>query len=121
MLEHSGVYVEARKRRQQTWMNIQNAIALSFDKIIRKQSHISGQANDLDAAFVKGGDYREIMFFTRTTAAFDGASFEPAFAGELQPGHFRVVTDNQRNFSIRQAAVCDCLGQRQHIRTTSGY
>lgn len=115
VLKHSRVHVEPGKRGQQTWMDIQNAIAICFDKIFREQSHVPGKTNDLDAAFVQGCDYREIMFFTRTTAAFDSPRFEPAFAGALQPGRFRVITNDQHDFSIRHAAVVYGIGQRQHV------
>jgi hypothetical protein len=96
-------------------MYIQNAIAICFDKIFREQSHVPGKTNDLDTAFVQGCDNREIMFFTRTTAAFDGARFEFAFAGALQPGRFRVITNDQHDFSIGQATVVHGVGQRQHV------
>jgi hypothetical protein len=115
VLKHSGVYIEAGKRRQQTWMNVQNAIAICFDEIIGEQAHVPGETNELDTAFVQCSNDRSIMFFTRTTAAFDGDGLESAIICSLQPCGCCVITDYQRDFRIRYAAFVHGVSQRKHV------
>ena len=52
VFDHLGVYLETGESRQKTGVNIQDAIAISFDEVIGKLAHVAREADDFDVVFL---------------------------------------------------------------------
>ena|SRR5438128_1142123 len=59
------------EQRQQAGMNIQNASAKTFDEFMRKNAHVSGEANQIDIPRAQLRDDFAIVFFSCSTAPCD--------------------------------------------------
>jgi len=119
MLKHLCVRVESGKRGQEAGMDVENPIAKCVDEVCRQQTHVTRQANKLNAMPLQLRDDRAIVIFARTSFALDGSSVESQLARAYQPGRVRMVAYHYRYFRTRHAAFANSSSKRQHVRPAS--
>src|SRR5439155_5330528 len=100
LLERLPLRVEARKRRQQTRMNVQNATAIAVEKLARQHAHVASQTNQIDFAGLQSGDDFAIVFCAGTSAAFNHEGFDSALLSFTEAGSVWLIADNGRVLSI---------------------
>src|SRR5260370_86715 len=63
IFEGLALRFKAGERREQRWVNVQDAIWIFCDEEGRQQAHVSGEADEIDFVFVKnGGDLAVVDF-----------------------------------------------------------
>src|SRR6266404_8071986 len=115
VFERLALRFQARKRRQQRRVNIQNAVWKRRHKVRRQQAHISGKANQVHLVLVQDGDDLPVVGFTLQTFRWNHARSNAARFGTLDTGRAFAVTDDHGDFRVRNPARGDAVRQRLEI------
>src|ERR1700758_4749177 len=64
--------IQAGKRGQQRWMDVQNALRKSLNKAWREQAHVTGEANELDAMVLERSNDSGIVISALAAVGLNG-------------------------------------------------
>jgi hypothetical protein len=120
MLQGLPLRIEAGKGRQQGRMNIENASAKSLYELGREQSHITGQADQINRASAKGSDCFPVMQDSRAPAPLNEERLKASLGGARETLCVFLVADDDRDLSFRKTPFADGTGKRQHVRAAPG-
>src|SRR5215210_1333298 len=101
-------------------MNIKYASAKSLYELYREQSHITGQADQINSARAKGSDCFLVMQSARAPAALNEERLKALLCGAQETLCVSLVADDDRDLSFGKPPFADGTGERQHIRAAPG-
>src|SRR5260370_10591324 len=119
IFEGLALRFKAGERREQRWVNVQDAIWIFCDEEGRQQAHVSGEADEVDFVLVEnGGDLAVVDFalkaFRRNHASGDSARFRALDAR----GAF-AIANADGDFGVRNAACRDAIRERLEVRAAA--
>ena len=92
---------QSRKRRQQRWMDIQNAPRKLLHEPGREQAHISSQANEVDLVLPQGGYNFAIVFFALFALGRNNHRGQTESAGRFNSAGVKFVGDDDGDAGAR--------------------
>jgi len=119
VLEGLALGFESRKRGQERRMNIQDASAKSLHKIGREQSHVAGEADEIDSFLLQRGDDLAVIGFAFEALGWNDASVDAARAGAFDAGSAFAMADDDGNLSVGNAAGGDTICKGFEIRAAT--
>ena len=85
-------------------MDVDHPSGKSFQKGGSEQAHVTGQHDELRAAFAQGGDELPVIGLpVRKAGVVQGQVRQPGLAGALQHARARPVAENQADVHIQNA------------------
>ena len=82
--------------------------------------NVAGQTNQVDASRFERRNNFAVMLLARSALTFDDERFNSSLSSFQKSGGGRLVANHDRDFSVRNRFIAHGVGQRDHIRTTSG-
>src|SRR6185503_12173348 len=73
VFKYLSVCSETRKCRQQTRMNIQDAVPIGCDEITGEKAHIPGKTNNLDLVMLERGDDLLVVLLAASSPSLNNA------------------------------------------------
>ena len=110
VFEGLALRFESRKRREQRWMDIEDAVRKGSYEIGGEQAHVSGETDQIDSAFVKGGDDLAVIGFALESFGRDDASREAALLGTVDAGGVFAIAEDDCDFGVGDALGVDAVG-----------
>ena len=115
VFEGLALRFEAGKGGQQRGMNIQDAIRKGGDEIRREQAHVAREADEVHILFVQRGDDQLVIGFALEALRGNHLRRDAAGAGFFNSGRAFAIAEDDRDFSLGNAAGGDAIGQRFEI------
>jgi hypothetical protein len=115
VLQYLSMSVKSGKRRQQTRMNIQNAITIGFDEEAREQSHITRKTNYLYSLSLKRRDNIAIMFISTSAVTLDDGCLEAPPFCHVHSRSVWLIANHHGNYSPRDATFIYGAREREHV------
>jgi hypothetical protein len=112
--------VESGERGQQAGMNVQDALRKRFHKILRQQSHVACEANDINLLVAERGKDTVLMLVSCESPAGNDLGFEITQARRFDTGCVRLVAYDNGDFRIRNYAFLYRICERNHVRSATG-
>ena len=107
------------KSRQQRGMDVENAVGEGGDERWRKQAHVAGQANQIDAVLLQAGEDVGIVF--GAGAAFGDVERVGRPRSWLRPGRaLGHVRDDDGDFDAGQTAGANGFGDGEEVGAAAG-
>ena len=105
VVEGLALGVEAGERRQQRRVDVEKPVGELADEVCRKQAHVAGEADEVDAEFFEQGEDSFFMLGLRPAAAFKGNGFDAEGASGFDAGSSGDVGEDDGDFAVGEAAV----------------
>ena len=106
--------LEARKRRQQRRMDIENPRWKLLHQPRREQPHVTGEAHEIDLMIQQSGRYCAVMLFAPGLPVYRHC-LDAASAGNFQAGSIGAVRNHDRNARIGNPSSRDAVGDGDKI------
>src|SRR6059058_1427928 len=110
---------EARKRRQQRRMNIQDAIRKLGHEIGREQAHVAGKANQVDFVLVENGPNLTVVDFALQPFRGNHARGDATRFGAIDSRSTSAIADDNGDFRVRDAARSHGFRQSFKVRAAA--
>src|SRR6202790_4028455 len=119
ILERLALGLQARKRRQERWVNIQNAIGKRSHEKRREQPHVSGEADEIDLLLAEDGDDLAVVGFALETFGGNDARRDFALLSLVNARRAFTVANDHGDFGIGNAAVGDAVREGLEVRAAA--
>src|SRR5260370_5655112 len=120
IFEGLALRFKAGERREQRWVNVQDAIWIFCDEEGRQQAHVSGEADEIDFVFVKNGGDLAVVDFALEAFRRDHAIGNAERFSTLDAGRAFAIADDDSDLRIRNAACRDAFRAGFEGRTKGG-
>ena len=107
--------VESRKRGQQGRVNVDDAIRKCSNKAGREQSHVAGEADEVDSVFAKAGDEVGVVICAGTAFRNVDGGGQIELAGGGNSGSVGDVGDRYRDFNSLKLSGPDRFGDSEKV------
>src|ERR1700691_5071384 len=108
--------LQSRKRRQQRRMNIENPPRKLLHKPGRKQTHVSGETDEVHLILPKRPDNFAVMLLPRRALRWNHHRIQSALSSSSDTRSVRTVRDNHDNARVRNAARINAVGNGHKVR-----
>jgi hypothetical protein len=115
VFERLPLRVQTGKRRQQAWVNVEDAPRESVDKARRQQTHISSETDQINASLAKGFDYFTLVFLALATFTLNRECLNPTLARECKTRSVSLVTNHHDNLSVWDLSRANRIVKREHV------
>src|SRR5579864_2752834 len=100
-------------------MNIQDASAKSLHKIGRDQSHVAGEADEINFLLLQRGDYLAVIGFALEALRWNDARVDAALASAFDARSVFAMADDNGDLSVGDASGGDAVRKRFEIRAAA--
>ena len=118
VFERLPLRFESRKRRQQRRMNVQDAVRKRANEIWRKQSHVPGQADELNAFLFERRNDLPVVHLAFEPLRRNRARRNSTCTRPFDSRRVLLITQHDRDFGVWDAPRLGARGQRLKIRAS---
>src|SRR5262245_40937069 len=101
ILDSLFLRVQSRKGREQGWMDIQNPARKRSYEFRREQTHIAGQADQIDSSVLQCRSHLPVMLLAQAALGGYELSIQPAPLRILQPRRVGPVGNDNCNLGMQ--------------------
>ena len=112
--------VEAGEGGQERWVDVEDAIWEGGDEGGREQSHVAGEADEVDGMLAEACDQVGVVGFARAAFGDESGGGKAEVAGCGEAGSIGDVGDDDGYFDAGEAAGADGVRDGEEVGTAAG-